>query len=533
MRQERPAPTRAREDHAHFLQDSRAFVKEAACWPGCCHNVAMLIAMVGLGWDVVSAAPSGGGLVAGIILLTIAAVGLWFAERHVAPTRPPPVDHAGELRRESPAVVNMLTNDATLTASGFRATVIDLAARGWLRLLPPADDDDDLGRVRPAATAYEGDALLPHERLVLQHVMARFTTDRAIPARFLAVDIKGSWWGRFRSLVADDAQQAGLLRRRWPALLLAGPAVLVVLAGFIIWTARDGGVDVAVVDSIERRVWFFAALFGVVALGYRIVRHVIDRPLTHTEAGLAATREWLAVRQQLVEADYGLMAPSAIEVGDRSLAYASAMCLADGAAVELPLAREDHHRAWSSVGRQARLVRVKYPTRLGYGLHPAVAMVAGLVAAFVGLRLRRLFSDAARGDALDSLYERFPEQDWIIADVATGLTVLTFLPILAGIFVAIAGAADVFSTVERTGVVLRARQPAEVAPLPRTIRKRIERDRYTLFVAIDDGTSDTVVAWRAGERNAIPQGANATVRASPVLGYVRRAVPVGHILVDD
>lgn len=493
----------------------------------------MLIGVVGVSWDMFSAAPSGGGLVLGIMLLAIGAVGLWFAERYVAPTRPQPADQAGELRRETPAVVNMLTNDATLTASGFRGTVIDLAARGWLRLLPPAEDDDDLGRVRPAATAYEGDSLLPHERLVLQHVMARFTTDRAIPARFLAVDVKGAWWRRFRSLVADDAQQAGLLRRRWSALMLAGPAALAVLSGLVIWAARDGNDNVAVVDSIERRTWFFVALVGVAALAYRIIRHITDQALTHTEAGIAATRQWLAVRQQLVEADYGPMAPSAITVGDRSLAYASAMCLADGAAVEFPLAREDHHRAWSSVGRQPRLVRVKYPTRLGYGLHPVVAMASGVVSAFVGLRLRRLFSDAARGDALDSLYERFPDQDWLIADVATGLAVLTILPILAGIFVAIAGAADVFSTVERTGVVLRARQPAEVAPLPRSIRKRIERDRYTLFVAIDDGTSDTVVAWRAGERNAIPQGANATVRASPVLGYVRRAVPVGHILVDD
>jgi hypothetical protein len=493
----------------------------------------MLIGMVALGWDAVSATPSSGGLVVGILVLTIAAVGLWFAERQVAPTRPLPADRPGALRREAPAVVNMLTNDATLTASGFRATVIDLAARGWLRLLPPADDDDDLGRVRPAATAFEGDALLPHERLVLQHVMARFTTDQAIPVRFLAVDIKGSWWRRFRSLVVDDAQQAGLLRRRWPARLLTPPAVLVVLAGLIIWAARDGDVDVAVVDSIERRAWFFAALLGAGALGYRIVRHAVDHPLTHTEAGIVATREWLAVRQQLAEADYAPMAPSAIEVGDRSLGYAAAMCLAEGAAAEMPLAREDHYRAWSNVGQHARLVRVKYPTRLGYGLHPIVAMVAGLVSAFVGLRLRRFFSDAARGEALESVYERFPEQDWLIADAATGLTVLTFLPILAGVFVAIAGAADVFSTVERTGVVLRARQPAEVAPLPRSIRKLIERDRYTLFVAIDDGTSDTVVAWRAGERNAIPQGANATVRASPVLGYVRRAVPVGHILIDD
>jgi hypothetical protein len=71
-----------------------------------------------------------------------------------------------------------------------------------------------------------------------------------------------------------------------------------------------------------------------------------------------------------------------------------------------------------------------------------------------------------------------------------------------------------------------------VAPLPRCIRKRIERDRYSLFVAIDDGKQSTVYAWRTGERNAIPQGANATVRATPVLGYVRRATPIGHILVD-
>ena len=49
----------------------------------------------------------------------------------------------------------MLTNDATLTAAGFRATVIDLAARGWLRILPP-DEEDELARVRPAATAFRG-----------------------------------------------------------------------------------------------------------------------------------------------------------------------------------------------------------------------------------------------------------------------------------------------------------------------------------------------------------------------------------------
>jgi hypothetical protein len=492
----------------------------------------MLIGMTGLGWDAFAAAPSTSGLIISALLLAIGAGALCYGEQHVAPKRPQRAETSGALRRESPAVVNMLTNDATLTASGLRATVIDLAARGWLRLLPPLDNDDDLGRVRPAATAYEGDALLPHERLVLQHVMARFTTDRAIPARFLAVDIKGSWWRRFRSLVADDAMSAGLVTRRWPIRLLAIPGVIVLLSALVWWASLGGNTEVAVVDSAERRLWGVAILVGIVFLGYRVIRHAIDRPLTHTEAGLAATQQWLSVRQRLVEGDFGQMAASSLEVGDRRLAYASATCVADGAAVEFPLAREDHHSAWSSVGAEPRLVRVKYPIRLGYGLHPVAALVGGVIAAFVGLSLRRFFSDTARSDALGSLYERFPEQDWLIVDVATGLAILSVIPIVVGVIVAIFGAADVFSTVERTGVVLRARRPAEVAPLPRCVRKRIERDRYSLFVAVDDGTQGTVYAWRAGERNAIPQGANATVRATPVLGYVRRATPVGHILRD-
>ncbi|HUV18591.1 MAG TPA: hypothetical protein VMW33_08935, partial [Ilumatobacteraceae bacterium] len=66
------------------------------------------------------------------------------------PPRPEADEVAGALRSDTPAVVNMLTNDATVTAAGFRATMIDLAARGWLRILPPEDDLEELARVRPA-----------------------------------------------------------------------------------------------------------------------------------------------------------------------------------------------------------------------------------------------------------------------------------------------------------------------------------------------------------------------------------------------
>ena len=449
------------------------------------------------------------------------------------PPRPQPDDVAGALRADTPAVVNMLTNDATVTAAGFRATMIDLAARGWLRILPPEDDLEELARVRPAATAYQGDSLRPHERLVLQHVLSRFTTDRAIPARYLAVDIRSAWWRRFSGLVVDEAVQAGLVRRRWTPTDLLVPGALWA-GGALCWLlARGtGDTDVAVIDSVGVRIvgWTLAVLLvsGVV----RAARLLLRPSYTHTANGVKATRRWLAVRERLAVGGFADLAPSAVETGDRRLAYATAMCLADGAAVELPLAREDHHRAWSTVGGRARLVRVNYPARVGYGTAPFVSIGVGLLACFVGLRVRSWASDVARGETFDWIYDQFPSQDWLIADIATAVTFLAYVPIVLGLWMALAGAFDGFNSVERTGSLLRTRRPAEVSPLPRRLQRMLDRDRYRVYLAVDDGSADTITAWKTGERHAIPQGARATVVATPLLGHVRRTSPVGHVLVE-
>jgi hypothetical protein len=464
-------------------------------------------------------------------------VGAWLTfvrtRDRLMPPRPQPHEVAGALRADTPAVVNMLTNDATVTAAGFRATMIDLAARGWLRILPPEDDLEELARVRPAATAYQGDALRPHERLVLQHVLSRFTTDRAIPARYLAVDIRSSWWRRFSGLVVDEAVQAGLVRRRWTPTDLLVPGALWAVGALCWLLARStGDTEVAVIDSVGVRIvgWTLAVLL---VAGAVVAARLFLRPsYTHTADGLEATRRWLAVRERLAVSGFADLAPSAVETGDRRLAYATAMCLADGAAVELPLAREDHHRAWSTVGGRARLVRVTYPARVGYGTAPFVAIGVGLLACFLGLRLRSWASDVARGEAFDWIYEQFPSQDWLIADVATAVTFLAYVPIVVGLWMALAGAFDGFNSVERTGAVLRTRRPAEVSPLPRRLQRTLERDRYRVYLAVDDGSADTITAWKTGERHAIPQGARATVVASPALGHVRRSSPVGHVLVE-
>jgi Predicted membrane protein (DUF2207) len=481
---------------------------------------------------VLAPAPSVGLLTVAALAVVAGYVTLRITSAHIAPPRPRAAERAGPLRSEPPAVVNMLSNDATLTAAGFRATMIDLAARGWLRILPP-DEEDELARVRPAAAAFEGDALLPHERLVLQHVLARYTSERAIPARYLAVDVRSSWWRRFNRLVADEATRRGLVRRRWGVRELAPPVALAVFSLGMWWLAASGGdTDTAVIDSIERRVASIIVLVAAIALVAELADRVRHPLLTHTDDGRTATEAWLAVRVRLVDAGMARLPPSSIDPGDRRLAYATAMCVAEAASVELPLAREDHFRAWSSMGGEARLVRVVYPHRVGYGLHPFVAIGGGLLLTFVGMRVRRFFEDVARGDALESLYERFPEQTDLIADIAVGLTALSWLPILIGLLMALGGAVDGFATIRRTGVVLRARRPAEVSPLPRVVRKWLERDRYSLYIAVDDGSSDTIRAWRCSERTAVPQGARATISATPVLGHVRSATPVGHRLVE-
>ena len=440
---------------------------------------------------VFAPAPSTVLLVLSALIVIAGFVALAIVEQRIAPPRPRAAPRAGALRSEPPGIVNMLTNDATLTAAGFRATVIDLAARGWLRILPP-DEEDELARVRPAATAFQGDSLLPHERLVLQHVLARFTSERPIPARYLAVDIRGAWWHRFGRLVADEAVRRGLLRRRWTWKDLAAPAALAVV-GLLVWwwSAASGDDSVAVIDSIGRRVAGVAVLVAAIALAAKVVEHVRRPQLTHTDEGVVATERWLAVRARLVEADMASIPPSSMETGDRRLAYATAMCVAEAASVGV-----------------------------------------GLILTFGGIWAGRFFADVAHGNALESIYERFPEQTDLIADIATGLTALAWLPILAGLLMAIGGAADGFATVNRTGIVLRARRPVEVSPLPTALRRRLERDRYSLFIAVDDGTDDTIQAWRCSERTAVPQGARATINATPFLGHVRSSAPVGHRLVD-
>jgi hypothetical protein len=66
-----------------------------------------------------------------------------------------------------------------------------------------------------------------------------------------------------------------------------------------------------------------------------------------------------------------------------------------------------------------------------------------------------------------------------------------------------------------------------VIPSVPMLRTLAQRDRFSVFLAVDDGRRRSVTAWLANERTAAPQGAFARVRSTPVLGYVRSSEPVG------
>jgi hypothetical protein len=201
--------------------------------------------------------------------------------------------------------------------------------------------------------------------------------------------------------------------------------------------------------------------------------------------------------------------------------------LAERAADELPIVPEDDRLAWSNATGEWHVVRVRYPFRPGYGRHPALMLIVGIAVGAGLIALQRVLLEIARGERFLSILDDFPDQIDLIQDIALVIAAILIVPMLWMAWLVIAGAFDLFSTVERQGVVVRARRPQRVVPFPRLLRPLARRDRFALFIAVDDGRSDRLSAWLSNERTAVPQGARAKVKATPVLGYVRRSEPIG------
>jgi hypothetical protein len=445
-------------------------------------------------------------------------------------TRPPRLAASApsaELGSESPAVASLLTNGFVVTPAAAVATLLDLVARGWLRIEHTEHEvvllTDRRGR--------EGDALKGYEQQVLNHIH-KMTAGTLTGVSGAGVEIAGlrlprRWWRRFTSSVVADARRQRLSKRRWNAVALGPPIVTCVLAGLFWWRAIRSGDDVAVVDSLASRGVGVAVGIAVLVVAMRIVRRMRSFAQRPTDRGLVRAEHWLCVRAWMAPRGFEGTSAIAANSSSRALAYAAALGLAERAADELPVVPEDDRLAWSNATGEWHVVRVRYPFRPGYGRHPALMLMAGILVGAGLIALQRLLLDVARGDRFLSVLEDFPDQIDLVQDIALVIAAVLIAPMLWMAWLVVAGAFDLFSTVDRQGVVVRARRPQRVVPFPRLLRPFARRDRFALFIAVDDGRSDRVSAWLSNERTAVPQGARARVRATPVLGYVRRSEPIG------
>jgi hypothetical protein len=473
--------------------------------------------------------PRTGALTIAVVAVAVGWAAHWWAERstHIAPIdadgdrRPAPYEGGDD----TPAVVALLTNEFRIPRSAISATALDLAARGWIRI---SVVDDELAVVTRGQGA-AGDSLRPYEQQVLNHLSSR-AFNGVVSAGTLVISqhrLDHRWRRRFSNAVADHARSSGLCRRRYGMVHLAPPAAAAAVAAVAWIAAVTGGTGASFESAWRPRAIALVALAALVHLVVVTVDRAIGSDQLPTDAGRSRAASWLGYRARLrarIPADATVLAPASQQ---QVLAIASVMGVCEHVHEQLPVAPEESRRAWSEAGERPRVVRVRYPVRPGYGQHPAKVAVVGVVVLVAARWLRGFLQRVANGDGLTSLLDRVPGQIDLIERIASVLAVLCWIPIAWAVWSVVAGAVDLVATRERVGIVVRARRPADVAPLTSVVRPFADRERFATYLAVDDGRRRTVSAWLASERTAAPQGAQARVRATPLLGFVRTSEPVG------
>ena len=320
--------------------------------------------------------PDAGSLWWSILLLLVTIGLLVYAGIATRPPRLAASAPSAELGAESPAVASLLTNGFVVTPPAAVATLLDLVARGWLRI----ELTDFEVVVLTDRRGREGDALKGYEQQVLNH-LHRMTAGTLTGVSGAGVEIAGlrlprRWWRRFTRSVVADAQRQELCKRRWNALALGPPILTWALSAWMWWRSVRTGEPTAVVDSLASRACVAAAVgVAVLFVGLRLLKRVRSHAQRPTAHGLVRAEHWLCVRAWMAPRGFEGASAAAANSSSRALAYAAGLGLAERASDELPIVPEDDRLAWSNATGEWHVVRVRYPFRPGYGRHPALMLL--------------------------------------------------------------------------------------------------------------------------------------------------------------
>ena len=414
---------------------------------------------------------------------------------------------------EPPAIVNLVTGDWDLGQEAVPATLLDLAARGYLAI--DQVGDDTFVRLRPKA---EVDTWITHgvkseltryERMVLNHVgfLSRQTADGVVPAGALTTgpDSERHWWRHFRDRVHEDARQRGLSRARWSRrhkLVLGAVGVVVgACVAVALATNIEPEEDTSTAEHVMGSSWSGVMVAAGIVAAVGKTNGERDTP-----AGRECAARWLGLREQLADNPlFPEQPPAAVAIWDRHLAYGAAMGVAHGAVQALPLGAESDTVAWSPVGGRWRVVRVRYPRFVppGYGWHPVWVVLGGLVQLAAAGSLMALVAKVLREQS---------EYDPQGAALAVGVGIMAVpagVILIRGAWMVYLGIAD----------LVQGRRTVEGRVVRYRVRGNDKSQRW--YVAVDDGTTDRIRAWRFRRSVTAPQGS--TVRADVFrrLGHAR------------
>ena len=291
-----------------------------------------------------------------------------------------------------PAMVNLVLRNCTPGAAAYHATILDLAARGFLTV---SNDQGDLlvtlAQALPGAPGLTG-----YERQVLGDMRARLADTGVAPfaalAEACAVDVRGTWDPFEQKLIAE-ARDRGICRPLLPLtartvlLIFAATAAIAAVTVLVAWPHRLGALD--------GPVW--TPLIAVIVFWFGLGQMEDEHRLTATGRALAAT--WKREQAGLARAGpaWDDAAPAslqrrafAVAAGISGATSGSQVAGAPGPGrrrgawrlrAAPPERRQRPEDAWSSFSGAWRLV--KTGPGEGTGMGAGVAMLAG--AAWLGV----------------------------------------------------------------------------------------------------------------------------------------------------
>jgi len=432
----------------------------------------------------------------------------------VSTRRPPRIrvrDATMELPPEPPAVAGLLASDFVVPGEAAPATLLDLAARRVIDL-DEVQPGNTIARVRP----HHDESLSPYEQRVVDELDEK-AIDGVVPTEAMTTgpEAQSSRWQRdLVREVVEDAQRRGLTTNRWTPRILWLLGIALAPAIGCLYFAIDSGDDGADdwLGWLAGGIALAVIVFGFVALS-RMSRSLAQLP---TESGLSAAARAVGLEHHLHEDGmFAELPPAAVKIRGRHFAYAAAFGLSPVAMASLPMGAEDDHRAWSRVGGRWRRVHVRYPRAWppAWGKHPAIATLLAIAAAGVaGFALWGLvqLADSERPSGISS-------DSWHWVQRGALITMIPFaLATLWAALVAVRAVPDFWSTRHVSGEIVRARRR-------RQWLSSGDKPKYWNYLAVDDGTSDRVVALRLRELlwREHNQGEQVTVDVTPRLGYVR------------